>query len=118
MNYAILIYERKDDFKARTEPDSAATYWVSFKAYGDAIGAAQALRGGAALDAPGTGTTVRVKDGKRLVQDGPYADTKEQLGGFFLIEADNLDAALDWAAKCPAATNGVVEVRPYLPMAG
>jgi hypothetical protein len=66
---------------------------------------------------PETGTTVRVKEGKRRVQDGPYADTKEQLAGFIILELPSLDAALEWAARCPGASIGVVEVRPLAPEA-
>jgi hypothetical protein len=62
------------------------------------------------------GTTLRQRDGKRQVQDGPYADTKEQLGGFYEIDVPDLDTALDWAARCPAAATGAVEVRPNLVM--
>ena len=65
-------------------------------------------------------TTVRMRDGKRLVEDGPFADSKEQIGGYFVIDVDDLDAALDWAAKCPSALTGSVEVRPVMfsPMDG
>ena len=72
--------------------------------------------GGHALQPPVTGTTVRVAGGKRHVQDGPYADTKEQLGGFIDLELPSLDAALDWAARCPAAASGAVEIRPVFTM--
>jgi hypothetical protein len=71
--------------------------------------------GGDPLQVPETGTTVRMKEGKRYVQDGPYADTKEQLGGFTILELPSLDAALEWAARCPAASIGAVEVRPLAP---
>ena len=65
-------------------------------------------------------TTVRMRDGKRLVEDGPFADSKEQIGGYFVIDVDDLDTALDWAAKCPSALTGSVEVRPVMfsPMDG
>jgi hypothetical protein len=69
---------------------------------------------GNGLQQPGAAATLRLRDGQRLVQDGPYADTKEQLGGFYLIEAPDLDAALAWAARNPAAATGAVEVRPVL----
>jgi len=67
-----------------------------------------------------TATTVRMRDGKRLVQDGPFADTKEQIGGYFVIDVADLDTALDWASKCPSAQTGCVEVRPVMfsPMDG
>ena len=74
--------------------------------------------GGAGLQPPATGTTVRLRGGARQVHDGPFADTKEQLGGYYIIEVPNLDAALEWAAKCPAAPTGSVEVRPHVPMPG
>jgi len=67
---------------------------------------------GEPLDVPETATTVRWRDSKRLIQDGPFAGTKEQLGGFTLLELPSLDAALEWAARCPAAAYGAVEVRP------
>ena len=72
--------------------------------------------GGSALQPPAVATTVRQRDGKRQVQDGPYAETKEQLGGYYEIEVADLDTALDWAARCPAASTGAVEVRPNLSM--
>ena len=72
--------------------------------------------GGAALQPPAVATTVRQRDGKREVQDGPYAEAKEQLGGYCVIDVPDLDQALAWAARCPAASTGAVEVRPNLPM--
>jgi hypothetical protein len=111
MKFAVLIYESVDAFKARTGKDQGA-YWGAWKAYSDALKNAGHHVGGSCLEAATTGTTVRFRDGERLVQDGPYADTKEQLGGFCIIDVPDLDAALDWAARCPAAAAGVVEVRP------
>lgn len=82
--------------------------------------AAEFIRGGAALFPTATATTVRVgsKGGSPVVTDGPYAETKEVLSGFFVLEADDLDAALALAARIPAAWAGAVEVRPAVPMAG
>jgi hypothetical protein len=71
---------------------------------------------GACLQGPETGAVVRVTAKGREVQDGPYADSKEQLGGFAIIEADSLEVALEWAERCPGASDGAVEVRPVLPM--
>lgn len=68
--------------------------------------------GGNGLHPPSTATTLRLQDGKRQVQDGPYAATKDQLGGFYLIDVPDLDTALHWAALNPAASMGAVEVRP------
>jgi hypothetical protein len=72
--------------------------------------------GGAGLQPPPLATTVRLREGKRQVQDGPFADTKEQLGGYYVIEVPGLDQALDWAARCPSVSSGSVEVRPNLSM--
>ncbi|MEL6780690.1 MAG: YciI family protein [Cyanobacteria bacterium J06597_16] len=109
MKYAILVYETPEDFANREQQMPA------YNAYSKALSAAGILTGGAALHPAHTATTVRLQADKRQVQDGPFAETKEQLGGFFLIEVANLDAVLDWAARCPAASHCAVEVRPLLP---
>ncbi|MFN6439886.1 MAG: YciI family protein [Nostoc sp. DedSLP01] len=116
MQYAILVYESENNFNNRTDEQHKDAYWGAFSAYSQALAEAGAIAGGAALYQPHAGTTVRLRDGQRQVQDGPYAETKEQLGGFFLIDVPDLDAALDWAARCPAAADGAVEVRPFIPM--
>ncbi|MCX5497593.1 YciI family protein [Kaistia dalseonensis] len=84
-------------------------------AYIDEISASGVARSGAGLLAPETGTSLRIRDGQNQVQDGPFASAKEQLAGFFVIEVDDIDAALAWAAKAPCAPVGGVEVRPTLP---
>jgi hypothetical protein len=116
MKYTILIYESDSDFKARTDEGRKAAYWGAYRAYTTALREAGVMTGGAALQPPHAGTTVRQRDGKRHVQDGPYAETKEQLGGFYEIDVPDLDTALQWAARCPAAAHGSVEVRPNLVM--
>lgn len=83
-------------------------------AYTKALMDAGVLRGGNALKPSYSGTTVRLRDGRRDVQDGPYADSKEELGGYYIIDVPDLDAALHWAALNPAAAYGAVEVRPVL----
>ena len=108
MLFALLIYESPDAFSGRNKD----SYTGAWRAYHRAIVEAGIFVGGDPLQVPDTGTTVRTKDGKRSVQDGPYADTKEQLGGFTILELPSLDVALDWAARCPAASYGAVEVRP------
>jgi len=115
MKFAILILESAHDFASRTN-ERAPGYWDAWKSYMAALNAAGIETGGAALQGPETSTVLRVADGRRLVQDGPYADTKEQLGGFLTIDVPDLDQALHWAALCPAASSGAVEVRPVLPM--
>ena len=74
--------------------------------------AAGVLRGGAELKPTHTATTVRVRQGKPITTDGPFAETKEQLGGYYLIDVGNLDEAVHWAARCPSALTGSIEVRP------
>jgi hypothetical protein len=116
MKYTILIYESDADFKARTDEARKGAYWGAYRAYTTALREAGVMTGGAPLQPSHSGTTLRQRDGKRHVQDGPYADTKEQLGGFYEIDVPDLDTALSWAARCPAASSGAVEVRPNLAM--
>lgn len=116
MQYALLIYETLPDF-AQREQGAASPYIAAWRAYYKALVDAEVYVGGNPLEAPDTGTTVRLRDGKRQVQDGPHAISKEQLGGFILLELPSLDAALQWAARCPAAAAGAVEVRPLAPEA-
>jgi hypothetical protein len=114
MQYAILIYETPKDVDARTT-DKTAPHIAAWRAYYKALVESGAYVGGNPLQSAASATTVRLRDGKRHVQDGPYADTKEQLGGFIVLELPSLDAALAWAARCPAAATGAVEVRPLAP---
>src|SRR5262245_31939549 len=116
MKYTVLIYETEADFGARTDPARKDAYWGAYRAYTKALTEAGVMTGGAPLQPSHAATTVRQRNGARQVQDGPYADAKEQLGGYYVIDVPDLDTALDWAGRCPAATSGVVEVRPNLPM--
>jgi hypothetical protein len=111
MQFALLIFEPPQAFAARNTDENDA-YLGAWRAYHKALVEADIFVVGSPLQPPENGTTVRLKDGKRLVQDGPFADTKEQLGGFTILELPSLDAALEWAARCPAAAIGAVEVRP------
>jgi hypothetical protein len=115
MNYTMLVYETQDDFARRTDPVRQSAYLAAWPPYAQALRDAGVFVGGAGLLPPETGTTLKLRDGKRLVQDGPYAETKEQLGGFFIIDVPDLDTALDWASRCPAAPSGTVEIRPNIP---
>lgn len=115
MKYAIIVYEAPTEVAAREDPARMGGYWSAYTAYSQALGQAGVAAGGAALQTVATATTVRLRDGHRQVQDGPFADTKELLGGLFIIDVPDLDAALEWAARCPAAATGSVEVRPLLP---
>ena len=112
MQFALLVYESPAAFAARNNNDESDPYLGAWRTYRQALLEAGIYVGGNPLRSPETGTTVRLKEGKRHVQDGPFADSKEQLGGFTILELPSLDAALDWAARCPAASVGAVEVRP------
>ena len=114
MQFALLVYESPEAFATRSS-DGNDPYTGAWRAYYNALVDAGIYVGGDPLAVPETATTVRVKEGKRRVQDGPFADTKEQLGGFTILELPSLDAALEWAARCPAASIGAVEVRPLAP---
>lgn len=111
MRYAIVVYDSEAGMAARKDPEYVAAY----AAYVKALMEAGVWLGGAGLASASSATTLRLKDGKRLVQDGPYADTKEELGGFLLIDVPDLDKALEWAARCPSAATGTIEVRAALP---
>jgi hypothetical protein len=110
MKYALLVHESQEYFTRRKEAGSIA----AGRAYGEALQAAGVFVGGAGLESPQAATTVSVRDGKRQVHDGPYAETKEFLAGFAIIDVPNLDVALEWAARHPAAGYSSVEVRPLL----
>jgi hypothetical protein len=107
----LLIYESEEDFSLRANGRNDALIGA-WRAYYRALVDAGIYVSGAPLEAPATGATVRVHNGERRVQDGPYADTKEQLGGQIVLELPSLDSALEWAARCPTAATGAVEVRP------
>lgn len=116
MHYSILVYETPSEIAAREDPARAEAYWAAYSAYSSALRAAGVAAGGAALHPPANATTIRVRGGERHVQDGPFADTKEVLGGIFIIDVPDLDAALEWGARCPSSATGSVEVRPNLPV--
>lgn len=115
MKCMLIIYENPSDI-AQRQGEAAKTYWDGWKAYGAALREAGVLVGGAALQPTATATTLRLKDGKRQVQDGPYAETKDEFAGFYTLEVESIDQALEWAAKCPAVGKGAVEVRPLIVM--
>ena len=116
MQFMLILNETPDDFARRADPAQAEEYWGGWNAFIGAMAQAGVIVKGDGLQGPHAATTLRVRDGKRLVQDGPFADSKEQLGGYFVIEVPDVDAALDWAAKAPSALTASVEVRPILLM--
>jgi hypothetical protein len=107
MKYALLVYQPREQWENRDSAMAAAG-----KAYGEALRAAGIVVAAAGLHGPQSTTMVSVREGKRQVHDGPYAETKEFLGGFVIIDVPDLDAALEWAARHPAAAQSAVEVRP------
>ena len=115
MQYLLMLYVNENGWtnltKAQQEEGVAA-----YSAYTQALKKAGALVGADRLKPSSSATTVRISNGKSQVLDGPYADSKEQLGGYYLIDVADLDAALSWAARCPTANHGVVEVRPVWSM--
>ena len=113
MKYALLIYGDENDYPAPHSAEAAAEM-EEYEAYTQAIIAEGIDRGGEALMPISSATTVRVRDDEVLTTDGPFAETKEQLGGFYLVECDDLDQALHAAARIPGAKSGSVEVRPII----
>ena len=111
MQYLMMIYNSEAGMAAAS-PDGAQKMNAAYTAYTEAMNKAGIVRGGNRLRPTAEATTVRVRDGKSQVLDGPYADTKEQLAGYFLIDVPDLDAAISWASKCPGASTGTMEVRP------
>jgi hypothetical protein len=109
MQYLLLIYEGEKRFANLSKADLMAEIG-QYRAFGEEFGSA--IQGGNALQPTSAATTVRVREGKRLTTDGPFAETKEQLGGYYLVEARDLDAAIAMAAKMPGARYGSIEVRP------
>lgn len=115
MRYMLLIHGNEAGLAAASEADMARVI-AAYGAYTQALTEAGVLQGANRLRPTSAATTVRVVDGKTQVLDGPYAETREQLGGYYLIDVPDLDAALSWAARCPGASMGPIEVRPIWAM--
>src|SRR3954471_18990576 len=113
MKYMAIIYNDEASYADAT-PEEIGAIFAAHGEFGDAAGKAGVMLGGDGLQPVATATTVRVRDGERLLTDGPYAETKEQLGGFYLLECKDLDEALAWAARIPEAKTGAIEVRPVM----
>ena len=113
MQYMLLIYDNEKIWPAMNEKERNALMGEYF-AFTEEIKAAGKLVKGDALQSTQTATTVRVRDGKRLTTDGPFAETKEQLGGYYLVDAKDLDEAMALAAKIPSSRFGSIEVRPVM----
>ena len=115
MKYMLLIFGNETAQQAATK-EQTAQVMAAYGAYSQALVKAGVMAGGDRLKPTSTATTVRIANGKTEVLNGPYAETKEQLGGYYIIDVPDLDAALAWAARCPGASNGALEVRPLWAM--
>jgi hypothetical protein len=115
MEYMLMIYSDPDGW-AKLTPAQAAEGLAAYGAYHDALTKAGVLKASARLRPGNTATTVRLQSGKTQVLDGPFIETREQLGGYCRIDVPDLDSALSWAARCPGAAHGTVEVRPVWAM--
>jgi hypothetical protein len=114
MQFMLVYKETSADHDQRENPASAPAYWGAWNAYMGAMAQAGVMVQGNALQPPNNATHVQLRNGKRVIHDGPYADTKEHLGGYVVIEVPSLDDALEWAARSPNAATGTTEVRPIL----
>jgi hypothetical protein len=115
MQYLLLIYGNEAGMQAASKADIEKMV-AAYGAYTEALKKAGVLAGANRLQPTASASTVRVTDGKSKVLDGPYAETKEQLAGYYMIDVPDLDAALSWAARCPGASFGAIEVRPVWTM--
>lgn len=111
MKYMLLIYADQAGFQ-RLSQEQASQAVAAYNAYTEALKKADVWVSSSRLRPVSEATTVRLTNGKTNVLDGPYAETKEQLGGYYLIDVPDLDAAISWAARCPGASHGTIEVRP------
>ncbi len=115
MEYMLIFTESAADYAKRDNPAEMQSYWGAWGAYVNAIEQAGITVTGRGLLPPDTATTVRVRDGQRQVHDGPYAEAKEMISGFFIINVPDLDTALEWAARSPSSSYSSTEVRPVMP---
>jgi hypothetical protein len=113
MKYLLTIYSDESAWR-NLSPEDSAQMMADYNAFTEEAREAGILLGGDGLQPTATATTVRVRDGERLLTDGPFAETKEQLGGFYLLDLDSIDDAIEWAAKVPGAHYGSIEVRPVM----
>lgn len=115
MQYMLMIYGNEASEQKQSKV-AMEQMFAAYGAYTKALREAGVMRAGDPLQPSSTATTVRVKGGKTEVLNGPFAETKEQFGGYYIIEVPDLDAALSWAARCPGASYGTIEVRPIMAM--
>ncbi len=116
MQYLLLIYT-PETVEAAMTPAEQETYMAGYFAFTKAVDEAKVIVAGEALQPTATATTVRVRDGQTVLTDGPFAETKEQLGGYYLLDCANLDQAIQWAVQIPGVAHGCVEIRPIMSFA-
>ncbi|MCO4773436.1 MAG: hypothetical protein KDA24_25610 [Deltaproteobacteria bacterium] len=114
MKVMMLILEAPEDFAARGDGPAAQVYWEQWQAYSQAVN--DKVVGGNVLPDGSQATTIRRVNGERVVQDGPYADSKESLGGYMIFEVESMDEAIELASTCPSLERGAVELRAIVPM--
>ncbi len=115
MQYMLLIYGNETQWQRMSEAERGQIF-QEYGAFTNGLRERGAYVDGAPLQPTSTATTVRLRDGEQLVTDGPFAETKEQLGGYYIVEADSIDEAIEHAAKIPSARSGSIEVRPVMPV--
>jgi hypothetical protein len=115
MQYLLLICNDESAL-ASLSPEERSAMMAEYELFGNAMGSRGVLRGGERLRPTTDATTVQVRDGKVLTADGPFAETKEQIGGYFVVECKDLDEAIEVASQIPGARDGTIEVRPIWPM--
>jgi hypothetical protein len=113
MKYMLLLIGDEDQWQSLSE-DEAVEATKAYEEYSRQVIDAGVFVAGEGLQPSGTATTLRVVDGERLLTDGPFAETKEQLGGYYVLDCKDLDEVLNWAEKCPAAAVGTIEIRPVM----
>jgi hypothetical protein len=118
MHYMLQFYENPEERAKHHDPAQVEAYFAGWTAFIGTLAQSGAMVSGNGLLPPDTATTLRVTNGTRQVVDGPFADNKEILGGYVILDVPDLDAALDWAARVPCVTAGSVEIRPVLPPPG
>ena len=117
MRYLLLIYGDEDGWESLSDEEKTAAIGEYVALQRDLV-AEEKYQGSNELHGAETATVVRVRDGDALVTDGPFAETKEQVGGYYLVDAESLDEAIEWASRIPAARRGAVEIRPVVERAG
>ncbi len=118
MHYMLQFYENPEERAKHNDPAQVEAYFAGWTAFIGTLAQSGAMVSGNGLLPPDAATTLRVKNGTRQVVDGPFADNREMLGGYVILDVADLDAALDWAARVPCVTAGSVEIRPILPPPG